>query len=90
MESSENILDQVMNILKSVANNPNIPRNIRRVAREAYSELKKEEYNIALRAANAIERLTGILDEPQIPLFARTALLQAIELLDKLTQVGEK
>ncbi len=79
-------LEQAMNILKSVANNPGIPRNIRRVAREAFSELRKEEYDIALRAANAIEKLTSVLDEPQIPLFARTSLLQVIELLDKLTK----
>jgi len=87
MSEAESTLDQAMNILKSVANNPGIPRNIRRVAREAFSELRKQEYNIALRAANAIEKLTAILDEPQIPLFARTSLLQAIELLDKLTRI---
>ncbi len=87
MSETQNVLEQAMSILKSVANNPGIPRNIRRAAREAYSELRKEEYNIALRAANAIERLTAILDEPQIPLFARTSLLQAIELLDKLTRI---
>lgn len=87
MSDVESNLEQAMTILKSVANNPNIPRNIRRAAREAYSDLKKEEYNIALRAANAIEKLTGILDEPQIPLFARTSLLQVIEILDKLSAV---
>lgn len=90
MSGEEDTLEQAMNILKSVANNPGIPRHIRRAAREAFSELRKEEYNIALRAANAIERLTSILDEPQIPLFARTSLLQAIELLDKLTRLREE
>lgn len=89
MDDAQNVLEQALNILKSIANNPNIPRNIRRVAREAYSELRKEEYTVALRAANAIEKLTGVLDEPQIPLFARTSLLQVIELLDKLTKVEE-
>lgn len=90
MSGEEDTFGQAMNILKSVANNPSIPRHIRRAARDAYLELRKQEYDLPIRAANAIERLTAILDEPQIPLFARTSLLQAIELLDKLTRSEEE
>lgn len=89
MGSEQEILERALEILKSIANNPNIPRNIRRVAREAFTELRQEGLTIALRAANAIEKITSVLDEPQIPLFARTSMLQVIELLDKLTKVGE-
>ncbi|MCR8433607.1 MAG: UPF0147 family protein [Crenarchaeota archaeon] len=89
MSSEQEILERALEILKSIANNPNIPRNIRRIAREAFTELKQEGLIIALRAANAIEKITSVLDEPQIPLFARTSMLQVIELLDKLTKTGE-
>ncbi len=81
-EDKEKILKDAKQILMQIAHDLNTPRNIRRAARNAIRELDNEEISLALRAANAIDILQEITDDPQIPTFARTAILEAISLLD--------
>jgi len=69
-------------ILVQIARDLNTPRNIRRAAKEAIRQLENDEISLALRAANAIDILQEITDDPQMPTFARTAILEVISLLD--------
>ncbi|MHA1590709.1 MAG: UPF0147 family protein [Candidatus Njordarchaeales archaeon] len=75
-------LENAKKILVKISRDLSTPRNIRRAARNALRELENEELSLALRAANAIDILQEITDDPQIPPFARTAILEAISLLD--------
>lgn len=85
-EDKEKILRDAKQILMQIAHDLNTPRNIRRAARNAIRELDNNEISLALRAANAIDILQEITDDPQIPTFARTAILEAISLLDILAK----
>jgi len=82
-------LSKAKRILLSIARDLNTPRNIRRAAREAIRELDKEDLSLSLRAANAIDILQEITEDPQIPPFARTAILEAISLLGLISE-GKK
>jgi len=82
----ERTLKDARQILMQIAHDLNTPRNIRRAARDALRELENTELSLALRAANAIDILQEITDDPQIPTFARTAILEAISLLDLIAK----
>jgi len=75
-------------ILNKIAQDANTPKNIRRVAREATRELEKEEMSLSVRSSNAIDQLQTIAEDPQIPTFARTKILEAVAKLDDLTRSG--
>jgi len=85
-EEREKALRDAKQILIQIARDLNTPRNIRRAARNALRELENEELSLALRAANAIDILQEVTDDPQIPTFARTAILEAISLLDMIAK----
>ena len=85
-EDKEKILRDAKQILMQIAHDLNTPRNIRRAARNAIRELDNADLSLALRAANAIDILQEITDDPQIPTFARTAILEAISLLDIISK----
>jgi len=86
MSSRDEDLKKAIRILTSIARDLNTPRNIRRAARDAIRELEKKESSLGLRVANAIDILQEITDDPQIPSFARTAILEVISILDILAK----
>ncbi len=86
MSSRDEELKKAIRILTSIARDLNTPRNIRRAARDAIRELEKKDLSLGLRVANAIDILQEITDDPQIPSFARTAILEAISILDILAK----
>ncbi|MCD6459025.1 MAG: hypothetical protein DRJ55_03615 [Thermoprotei archaeon] len=71
-------------LLQRVAEDPGVPRNIRRAASEAIKILQRKELSMGLRAANAISVLDEVSQDPNMPLFARTAIWQAISLLEQV------
>ena len=74
----------VVQILESIANDMGTPRNIRRIAKAAADELFNEKYTPAVRAANAIEMIEEIINDPNMPVFTRTQLWMAISILETI------
>jgi len=83
-QSWEEKRQNVVQILESIANDVSTPRNIRRVAKEAADALFDERYKPAVRAANAIEMIEEIMNDPNLPVFTRTQLWMAISILEQL------
>jgi uncharacterized protein (UPF0147 family) len=75
---------QIVQILETVASDLTMPRNVRRIVKEASQELFNEKYSPAVRAANAIEKIEEIISDSNIPSFARTQLWLAISLLETI------
>ena len=50
------------------------------------TELKSDEYSISVRAANAISSLDDITQDPNVPSFVRTALWQAVSVLESIRE----
>jgi len=71
-------------LLQRVAEDTGVPRNIRRAASEAIKTLQRKDLSPGLRAANAISILDEVSQDPNMPLFARTAIWQAISLLEQV------
>ncbi|MDI9619599.1 MAG: UPF0147 family protein [Candidatus Nezhaarchaeota archaeon] len=77
-------IEQAIAVLQRIADDLGVPRNIRRACSECIKILRAKKYTPGVRASNAI----GILDEcsqdPNMPLFARTAIWQAVSILEQV------
>jgi uncharacterized protein (UPF0147 family) len=75
-------LDQAMSILNMIADDNTTPRNIRRTAKQAADMLLDEAISVAARAANAIAILEDISQDPNMPMYSRTRIWNAISVLE--------
>ena len=75
-------VNQAMAILNRVAEDNTTPRNIRRTAKQASDILLDESLSLAARAANAIDLLDEISQDPNMPMYTRTRLWNVISVLE--------
>ncbi len=75
-------VNQAMAILNRVAEDNTTPRNIRRTAKEASDILMDENLSLAARAANAIDLLDQISQDPNMPMYTRTRIWNVISILE--------
>ena len=78
----ERKLEQANVILNMIADDNTTPRNIRRTAKQASEMLVDEKLTIAARAANAIAVLEDISQDPNMPMYSRTRIWNAISVLE--------
>ncbi len=77
-------MGQAVGVLQRIAEDNGVPRNIRRAATEAMKVLQGRTYTNAVKASNAISILEECSQDPNMPLFARTAIWQAISVLEQI------
>jgi uncharacterized protein (UPF0147 family) len=75
-------LGQAKQILNMIADDNTTPRNIRRTAKNAADMLDDESLSIAARAANSIAVLEEISQDPNMPMYSRTRIWNAISVLE--------
>lgn len=75
-------IEQAMSILNMIAEDNTTPRNIRRTSKKASDMLVDKELSIAARAANAISILEEISQDPNMPMYSRTRIWNAISVLE--------
>jgi len=75
-------IEEAVKILNTIANNRQIPRNIRRTAEETINLLHDESLTPATRAASAIQAIENMAYDPNMPLFARMWVWKAVALLE--------
>jgi uncharacterized protein (UPF0147 family) len=82
MEQYMQKLNQAIAVLNRVAEDNTTPRNIRRTAKQATDILMDESLSPAARAANAIDLLDQISQDPNMPMYTRTRIWNAISVLE--------
>ncbi|MGD9380828.1 MAG: UPF0147 family protein [Candidatus Thorarchaeota archaeon] len=82
-ETQQNI-DLSKQLLKQIAENNSVPRNIRRAANEAIAALENEADSPAARAQNAIAILDEPNQDPNCPNFARTRIWRVLSNLEPI------
>ncbi|MCS7139914.1 MAG: UPF0147 family protein [Candidatus Nezhaarchaeota archaeon] len=80
----EQKISQAIMILQRVADDLGVPRNIRRACSESIKVLKTRKFTPGVRASNAISILDECSQDPNMPLFARTAIWQAVSILEQV------
>ena len=81
-EEYQRKFDQAMQVLSLIADDNTTPRNIRRTAKQASDMLLDEVLSKAARAANAIAILEDISQDPNMPMYSRTRIWNAISVLE--------
>ena len=77
---------RAITIIQGVVDNNNIPRNIRRLAKEVVDGLKDDTPSVGVRAANAISALEDVSQDPNVPSFARVTLWNAVSILEGIRE----
>ena len=80
----EQKIQQAIMVLQRIADDLGVPRNIRRACSESIKVLRDKKYTPGVRAANAISILDECSQDPNMPLFARTAIWQAVSILEQI------
>lgn len=79
-------LNQAIATLEDIASNPSTPKNIKKSIIDLIAELKKNEYSVSMRAANAISSLDDITQDPNMPSYVRVTLWQAVSALERIRE----
>ncbi|HSB56511.1 MAG TPA: UPF0147 family protein [Nitrosopumilaceae archaeon] len=79
-------LNQAVATLEEIASNPSTPKNIKKSITDLAIELKKQEYSVSMRAANAISLLDDITQDPNMPSYVRVTLWQAVSTLERIRE----
>jgi len=82
MEEYAEKVKQAVEVLQVIAADTTTPRNIRRAAKESIDQLQSESLTIAARATNAMDILDEISQDPNMPIYTRTRIWQAISYLE--------
>jgi len=77
-------IEEAVQILNNIANNRQIPRNIRRTAEETINLLHDENMTPATRAASAIHAMDIMAYDLNMPLFARMWVWKAVSILEPI------
>ena len=79
-------LNQAIKTLEEIAVNPSTPKNIKKSITDLALELKKQEYSVSVRAANAISVLDDVTQDPNMPSYVRVTLWQAVSTLERIRE----
>ena len=79
-------LNEAIKTLEELAVNPSTPKNIKKNLSDLLTELKKPEYSVSVRAANAISILDEITQDPNMPSYVRVTLWQAVSALERIRE----
>ncbi|MEM3403626.1 MAG: UPF0147 family protein [Nitrososphaeria archaeon] len=71
-------------VLQNVSESVTVPRNIRKTIKEIILDLQKGKDKLGVRAANAVAILTEISEDPNLPIFARVKIYDAISCLENI------
>lgn len=75
-------LQQVFSLLDSIINDRTVPKNIRKVAEDAKNVLQDEKQSEDLRFSSVIQMLDDIINNPNMPMYARTKIWNVVSLLE--------
>ena len=82
----EERINQAKAILSLISEDRTTPRNIRRAAKEAFELLEMSEQTQAVRAAQAINILDDISQDPNMPPYTRTRIWNIVSVLEVIKE----
>ena len=85
-EENKQAMESALQTLNQLATSHSTPKNFKKTISDLIIELQTDEYSISVRAANAISTLDDITQDPNVPSFVRTALWQAVSVLESIRE----
>ena len=84
VEDYEARFRQAASILSIISDDTTTPRNIRRAAKEALNFLLSSDEGHAVRAAQAVNILDDISQDPNMPAYTRTRIWNVVSILENV------
>ncbi len=81
---SNQIIDEVSEILEYIMENNSVPRNIREAAQKSNDLLKDEKQDLSVRVSTVLTKLDEISNDPNIPVHARTLIWEVLSKLESI------
>ena len=85
-EENKHAMESALQTLNQLATSQSTPKNFKKTISDLIIELQTEEDSLSVRAANAISNLDDITQDPNVPSFVRTALWQAVSVLESIRE----
>jgi hypothetical protein len=79
-------INQAKSILSLIGEDRTTPRNIRRAANDACKMLESSDQSQAVRAAQAINILDDISQDPNMPPYSRTRIWNIVSMLEVIKE----
>ena len=79
-------INQAKSVLSLIGEDRTTPRNIRRSANEACNMLESSDQSQAVRAAQAINILDDISQDPNMPPYTRTRIWNVVSMLEVIKE----
>lgn len=76
-------LKQVTAILEQIINDRTVPKNIRKAAEDSKNALNNDSDSLELKISTAIHILDEIINDPNMPMYTRTQIWNAVSLLEE-------
>jgi hypothetical protein len=76
-------LKRVSAILEQIVNDRTVPRNIRKAAEDSKAALNSDKDQLELRISTAIHILDEIINDPNMPMYTRTQIWNAVSMLEE-------
>ncbi|MBU5575430.1 MAG: UPF0147 family protein [Nitrososphaerota archaeon] len=76
------MFEDIINLIKQVAQDRMVPRNIRAKCEEAIAALQNEKEAISIRINRAISIFDEISNDVNIPMYTRTQIWNIVSLLE--------
>ena len=85
-DENKQAMESAIQTLNQLATSHSTPKNFKKTISDLVTELQTDEYSVSVRAANAISSLDDITQDPNVPSFVRTALWQAVSVLESIRE----
>jgi uncharacterized protein (UPF0147 family) len=86
IEEFDERINQAKSVLSLIGEDRTTPRNIRRAANEARNMLEISDQSQAVRAAQAINILDDISQDPNMPPYTRTRIWNIVSMLEVIKE----
>ena len=86
LKEYEKRIDQAKSVLSLISEDRTTPRNIRRAAKEACDILELTDQSQAVKAAQAINILDDISQDPNMPPYTRTRIWNIVSVLEVIKE----
>ena len=79
-------MKEAIDTLNLIVSTNSTPKTIKKSVTDLVTDLVKEEYSLSVRAANTISLLDDVTQDPNMPSYVRTQLLQAVSKLESIRE----
>ena len=76
-------MKHVAMILDQIMNDRTVPKNIRKAVEDSKDVLSNENDSLELKISTAIHILDEIINDPNMPMYTRTQIWNAVSLLEE-------